>query len=72
MDKASQIKVVGRMKASELLGCKSTDFYNLHYKKLLETSVFGKDGRKRLYLLDEVMKLKKEIDDIDDNYEIIK
>ena len=71
MDELPKLKVVDRLKASELLGCKSTDFYNTHYHKLKPNSVFGKDGRKRLYLLEDVMSLKKEIDAITVNYEIV-
>lgn len=62
MDKDVKIEVVGRLRASEILGCNSTEFYNKHYPILKDFSILGKDKRKRLFRLDKVMEIKRELD----------
>lgn len=61
MDK-KQIKVVTRIKAQEILECHHQTFYSKYFKRLKKHSFYGKDKRMRLYPLEEVMKIKNELD----------
>lgn len=71
MENTKKIQAVTVKKIYEILGCHHTKFYQDYAPRLKEFTFYGTNKRVRLYPLDKVMEIKKELDEESSKYIIV-